>query len=133
MQTTHATALLIKAIEMDTEQIEKLFWDGLSPPCVSRTEVRRWVVDEQRRGSRRRRIVGSSLLLVFVLTLGGLWSLLETRADEVRQMVHRHPTYQVKNLAEITREVCHQPPAEYFVRQLSGHRQRGGISTLNRF
>ena len=86
-----------------------------------------------RRRSRRRTCVFATSLLVFLVALGGQWALMSMQVKQIRLMVDRQPTRVMKNLDEVTRELCHAPPADYFVQQLTIRRASGRVSLLNGF
>ena len=103
---------------METEQIEKIFL-AETLPAISRDELRQWVVNEKQRGARRRLLVVIASLVVFVVALGGLWVQLDAELNEIRKMVDRQPNGVMKKLEEVTWELCGEPPAGYFVQQLT--------------
>ncbi len=118
---------------MDPMQIEELILKAPAPPAVSRGDVRDWVVSEKRHGTRRRTLVSVAMLFGFVVALGGLLGMMNAQVDQIRLIVDRQPPRTVKQLDEITWELCRESSAEYFVRQLTPRGARGRFSSLPSF
>ncbi len=90
--------------------------DSNRPP--TRDDVRRWVVDEQCRMRKRSSRIALSLVALFISGAAMLCLLMNEQAREIRRLVEKNPSRSLICLEEITKELCNEPPAQYFVHQL---------------
>lgn len=103
---------------MEREPIETAISNGAFP-AISRDQVRAWVVQEKSRGKRRRAIGVGFAVTGFLAIMIGQWVLLNREAIRVRRIVDRQPSQVVENFRGMTEDLIHEPPAEYFLRQLT--------------
>ncbi len=100
-------------------KIEQQIIEAVNSAVVDRDVVRSWLMAERKRLSRNRICKFSLGTIVFLVLGWGLIQAFELEAEKVRRIVANPPTRTMVTLNEITNELCNQPPAEYWVRQLT--------------
>ncbi|MFT5300612.1 MAG: hypothetical protein ACI87E_001902 [Mariniblastus sp.] len=109
---------------------EEILATGVCPTPVSRDVVRGWVKDEQIRGRNRTRRVMWVSGLAYVLAFSGIGLALHYQMNEIRSLVKHDPSKALIRLNQVTKELCSESPADYFVQQRSrrGPIKRDGIA-----
>ena len=98
--------------------IEKMIYESAAESRVDRDDVRRWVVGERKRADRNF-VIRSCMLAVLVIGSAlFLYRAIDSEMQKVKAMVHLPRSAAMVTLEEVVEEVCGEPPAEFWIRQL---------------
>ena len=114
-------------------EIENQILNQSASVSVDRSEVRSWLQAERQAMNRSAilKFAGAACLMACLLFL--ITQLLESEAKKIKQLVGTHPSSHMVMLAEVTNELCGQPPAQYWIDQLSQIKMSKSQGALRRF